>query len=133
MSVAACEMAKSRKTTLAVDKPNRAPRIFLRAHLDIGYADGKRVIFLLYIDDCSRKGYLVLIPTKADARLAFKKIYTHLSNKYWPTKLAYVRHDAERCLDSNEWKDMCDDLGIVNEPAPATAKTPMVQSSGLCR
>jgi hypothetical protein len=112
---AACAM-NHRKSTLKYHKYERSTHCNHRIHADIAFAGD--FMFQVYIDDCSRVGYLDILKQKSEVFSKWVELKRFLDNKHAPYKLAYFRTDNEFVYTSDDWIAHCKAEGVEHEFCP---------------
>jgi transposase InsO family protein len=70
--------------------------------------------FIIFIDDYTRYGYVYLISHKSEALACFKKFIIFVENQL-DRKVKALRTDRGREYLSDEFKQMCEEKGILRQ------------------
>ena len=93
----------------------RSPRYGHRFHTDLGFTANCEFVFQLYIDDCTRYGYIDVLEDKSHVLKNRKELKAQVESDIYPAKVAIVRCDVEPIYQTTEWKSFHVECGILQE------------------
>ena len=111
-----CMVAKMRQGSLPSQAQERSTRVIHRLHMDLAF--GKEHIFLVVVDDYSRKTFAKEMKTKSHTLEALRELVTWMENDKAPWTVACIRMDSEPLLKSDEIKDWIKQKGVKPEHSP---------------
>ena len=113
----ACDIGKQKQGSLPKQAKvhKRATRVLGRFHLDIFFSRGNRFKFQMAVDDYTRRNFIAVIDSKAEALPAFKKLKMWLEKQKYPLKIAITRTDAENVYIGERFSKFLEGEGIAME------------------
>ena len=112
-----CDVTKSTQKKLTSDRVKRASLPLWRIHADFGFMH--KLVFVLFVDDKSRKSWVAFLKKKSFWLEAFKQLKRQLENEKQPLKIAKFSTDSEPVFINNlEAMSYFKGVGIEQEKSP---------------
>ena len=111
-----CNEVKSTQHSMKERSKPRATKPAERIWMDVGFIKGKQIIFQMYCDDKSRRGFMDLLDDRTQCLPKFAALKRKLENAKAPLKVAFMSTDSDPVyVKSEAWNLFREQEGIEHE------------------
>ena len=111
-----CLEVKSTQHAMKERSKPRATKPCERIWMDVGYIKNKSIVFQLYCDDNSRRGFMDVLEDRTECLPKFAALKKKIENAKAPLKVAFMATDDDRVYAKSEaWINFREREGIEHE------------------